>query len=100
LASIRRGKAEAEDVDRETRKKNMAKNFGELKKILLDDGILAVLCEEVNGGIVEDVQESLKKAGFEVEGDWEIEKSENEKGKWERVVVGRKGMGKKVNGKN
>jgi hypothetical protein len=99
LANIRKGRAEAEDVDREARKKNMAKNFGELKKILLDDGILAVLCEEGHGEIVEDVQESLKEAGFEVEGDWEIEKSGNEKGKWERVVVGRKGMGKKVNGK-
>jgi len=94
LANIRKGKAEAGDVDREARKKNMAKNFGELKKILLDDGILAVLCEEGHGEIVEDVQESLKEAGFEVEGDWEIEKSGNEKGKWERVVVGRKGMGK------
>jgi hypothetical protein len=95
LANIRKGRAEAEDVDREARKKNMAKNFEELKKILLDDGILAVLCEEGHGEIVEDVQESLKEAGFEVEGDWEIEKSGNEKGKWERVVVGRKRMRKK-----
>jgi len=90
LANIRKGKAEVGDVDREARKKNMAKNFGELKKILLDDGILAVLCEEGHDEIVEDVQESLKEAGFEMGGNWEIEKSGNEKGKWERVVVGRR----------
>jgi len=33
----------------------------------------------------------LKEAGFEVEENREIERSGNEKGKWERVVVGRKG---------
>jgi len=78
-------------VDWQVRKKTMAETFSDTKKYLKDDGILSVLCEEGHGEIVEDVQESLKEAGFEVEENWEIERSGNEKGKWERVVVGRKG---------
>jgi hypothetical protein len=73
----------------------MAETFSDTKKYLKDDGILSVLCEEGRGEIVEDVQESLKEAGFEVEENWEIERSGNEKGRWERVVVGRKVKGKK-----
>lgn len=89
LAKIKKGKAET--VDRPARKKIMAETFSDTKKYLKDDGILSVLCEEGRGEIVEDVQESLKEAGFEVEENREIERSGNEKGKWERVVVGRKG---------
>lgn len=95
LARVRRGTCET--VDRETRKNKLTETFSGIKKYLKDDGILAVLCEEGHGEIVEDVKESLKEAGFEVERNWEIERSGVEKGKGERVVVGRKG--KKVNEK-
>ncbi len=88
LAKIRKGKAET--VDRQARKNKLTETFSDIKKCLKDDGILAVLCEEGHGEIAEDVQESLKEAGFEVEGNWEIERSGNEKVDWGSWVVGKK----------
>ena len=66
LARVRRGTCET--VDREARKNKFTETFSGFKKYLKDDGILTVLCEEGHGEIVEDVQQSLKKAGFEIEG--------------------------------
>jgi len=61
--------------DRDIRRKNLAESFTQIKKVLKDDGILAVRCEKSDDQIVEDVKEGLTMAGFEVRQDWEMENS-------------------------
>jgi len=53
-------------LDREARKKKMTKTFMEIGKYLKDEGFLYVICDEGSEDLIDDVQDSLKKAGLKV----------------------------------
>ncbi len=55
-----------EKLDRETRKKKMAKTFMEIGKYLKDEGFLFVICDDRSGDLVDDVQDGLEKVGLKV----------------------------------
>ena len=85
-------------LDREARKKKMAKTFMEIGKYLKDEGILSVICEEGSEDLIDDVQDSLKKAGLNVVKTEPIVpslhqevKGEDKKSNEEVILVARKG---------